>query len=369
MMLLIFITSASATVPISHDEQRISNSQLTATEKAYTQWLAELNNSLLKASNAYKKTMGIAAAIKGIQASQQLPGDKPPEPLLHLIAELNTIIKQEKLSNLTLSLLADVCFSPLIEDKCFKDILLNKQLTQDSTNLIVYLKPLQLALKENNDELVSNLITVMSKSQLSYEPIGIAPDLDEAINDFVTSHPIPSSFIEAFKDDKALLSDLTEDISKNLDQNIATYLSTSVKLSYSYLHNKPDFSPLMHVCKTNEELVGECVVISQIMINHSNSIMVKGIGFSLLMAIHEVNEQEQYLKTTAKNHDTYKATIECLYQSAHPKNHINNFLDPEYQKINLKMMDEFEKLKQLAQYNYNKYHKTDSTFVNPETCM
>ena len=206
-------------------------------------------------------------------------------------------------------------------------------------------------------------MSVAEHSQLNYF---ITPEFNAAIDSYIGTNPIPASYITAFKDDEALLSGIDK---KDLDLKIKNYFPTSIKQSYVFLKSLPDFKPLYEACKSKTDLLENCLKTTQVLINHSDSMIAKGVGYTLLMSIHEGYGKTELFETVKVKHDTYKAQIMCLSKASQSPNFMADFLDPEYQKISLLPINEFEKMQQMASFIYNKYKDKVPGLTDPATCL
>jgi hypothetical protein len=122
------------------------------------------------------------------------------------------------------------------------------------------------------------------------------------------------------------------------------------------------------LCKTQHAVLENCIKTTQILINSSNSLSAKGMGYAILMSIHEIHGKTELLNAVKENHDKYKAQIMCLSKASRSTDFIEDFLDPEYQKISIAAIDEFEKVNLSANYIYHKYKNSNPSAVNPESC-
>jgi hypothetical protein len=306
--------------------------------------------------------MGLAAMVNGGKADQAQYSNELKQA--HG-AVLNNIIKKDELSNMTLQLLLQLCFEDVLAEYCNQSTLLDKQLEQDSENINSYLMPLKIAIDQDDSPLIFRLLQLMSAAKHSQLNYFITPEFDAAIDSYIEANPIPASYITAFKDDEALLSGIDK---KGLDQKIKNYFPTSIKQSYVFLKSLPEFRPLYELCKGKVDLLENCLKITQILINHSDSMVAKGMGYSMLMSIHEGYGKTELFETVKAKHDAYKAQIMCLSKASQSTNFMADFLDPEYQRISLLPTNEFEKMQQMANFIYNKYKDVNPNLIDPKSC-
>ena len=352
------------------DSDRLSAEQLAAAETEFALWFNQLNEQLLESKDNYAKVMGLAAIINGTLNINNNTAE--PIDITELLESqglaLNKIISQDDLSEATLDLLATWCFRPQLKQLCDQDTLINHQLKQHPDNLNVYLMPLQIAFEQENLPLMKQIIERMSEAKRSHHTHYITSEFNQVIDDYILKNPIPASYVSGFKDDKALLADLPLEKKPQIDSLINAYFPTSIKMSYVFLNDTPTFGPLYKVCKSDPNSYPFCLKIIQVLINQSNSIVAKGVGYSTLMAMHEVNGKTELYEIVKEKQEAFKAKIQCLAKASQTGSFAENFLDPEYQKINLQPIDELERQQQLADYVFSKYKADNPDLKDPEGC-
>ncbi len=370
----LFSSNAQETLSAEQTEiestEKMSAKELAAAEAEYNTWFNQLNEQLLTSTDWYEMSMGLSALLQGtLRNAKQQPDDQSIQDSLNKqIDMLNGLIQQNDLSDATLDLLTSWCFKSEIVARCNQDVLLNKQLQQAADNLNIYLRPLQLAIDKKDPTLVDKIIALMGDSKRSHASHFISKEFNERIDAYIKDHPIPDSAIMAFKDDKALLSGVSNEIKSDLDRHIREYFPASIKMSYVYLFETPETQPLYSLCKTRNDLFNHCIKITQILINDSNTIQFKGLGYAILMGMHENMGRTELLQTVQERQEKYKTSIQCLSKATQSNNFMDNFLDPKYQQINLLPIDEFKKLDLMATYVYQKNKADNPLLRNPSEC-
>ena len=122
------------------------------------------------------------------------------------------------------------------------------------------------------------------------------------------------------------------------------------------------------LCKSQPKHFKACLNITQVLIHSSNSIRHKGLGYAMLMAMHEAQGNKELLQTVQKTHNQFKEQVSCLNEASRSAGLIGDFLDPKYQQINLLPIDEIKKLELLANYVYQKHKLTDRSHRDPQSC-
>ncbi len=364
------LTATSQEVNVVNLPDKMSAEEMAVAEAEYALWFNQLNLHFLSSTDPYDVSLGLAAILSGTlnDLSKQPDNQQLKDNLNNHIKILNGIIQQDKLSAATLELLLNWCFKKEIATQCHQDALLDKQLQLTPDNLNVYLKPLALAIARKDQALIDKIIALMSETKYNHSTQYITESFSDKIDEYVKNNPIPESAITAFKDDKALLDGVADDIKANLDQRIKDYFPASIKMSYVYLFNNADGKPLYDMCKNRADLFKKCVNITQILINDSNTIQFKGLGYVMLMAMHERMGEQQLLGEVLSKQEKYKANIQCLTKATQTTHFMDNFLDPKYQAINLLPIKEIKKLELLATYVYQKNKSTNPKLRDPSTC-
>jgi len=261
----------------SDDSSRMSTELLTTAEADFNRWFNQLNEHLLDANDNYQKVMGLTAIINGTisENNQGIDATDTNKLLSNLSLLMNKIIQQDDLSDSTMELLVSWCFKPQIKSFCDLNSLLDKQLKQSPNNLNVYLVPLNIALEQQDQPLVNQIIALMALAKNSYHSHFISPEFNHIIDQYIAQNPIPETYVAAFKDDKALLSGLPHKLHDQIDSLIAAYFPTAIKMSYVYLNTTPEFKPLYEVCQSTKDLLPQCLQITQTLINHSNTLIAR----------------------------------------------------------------------------------------------
>ncbi len=368
--LLIAFFSLSWAQSASATSERLTAEQLAAAENDYSMWFNQLNEHLLNSNDAYEKAMGLAAIINGtIGESKNSTSDIDTDGLLNNQAIiLNEIINQNELSESTLDVLTTWCFRPVIKTNCDHDTLLSRQIEHFSDNLNVLLIPLSIAVENQDQALIKQILTRMSEAKRSDHSHFITQAFNQTIDDYIAENPIPDTYIQAFKDDKALLSGLSIEKQPQIDSLINAYFPTSIKMSYVFLNDTPNFGTLYKVCQSTNAVYAQCLKVTQTLINNSNSMVAKGVGYATLMAMHESRGKTDLLKSVQQKQQAYKAKVQCLAKATRAGGFVDNFLDPEYQKINLQPIDELKRQQQLADYAYKKYREKIPGLIDPKDC-
>ncbi|WP_223787884.1 hypothetical protein [Marinicella meishanensis] len=371
----------TATTAAASQAERMTADQMAMAELEYAQWFNQLNEHLLQSDDSHEMALGLAAMLNSSlqavnrhtdQAANQDASDaarqQAQQNLALQINLLNQMIQRNDLSKATMELLRNWCFKDAIAKACNHGALLDQQLTEDTKNLQVYWQPLTLSLNQQNEALTERIMQLMAASQFNHATLFISESFNDKLDQYLAANPIPDSAIDAFMDDQALLSDLQASSAADLRTQVAAYFPASIKLSYVHLFDTPNPEPLYQLCKTQPKHFKACLNITQILINQSNTIRHKGLGYAMLMAMHEAQGNQELLQTVQQTHNRFKEQVACLNAASRSESLIGDFLDPKFQEINLLPIDEIKKLELLAKYMHEKHKLTDRDHRDPQTC-
>lgn len=351
-----------------------------ASEIEFAKWSLKLNEFLLTSDSDFAQAMTLAKMISGIESAEMMAkmhdkqdqadalNDLSYQPIADAV---NQLIAKPELSSATFDILTSICFKPVLIDHCHANVLLQKRMIQDTKNLQAYLRPFDLAVKTNTNKTVNNLIQIMAASEFSQSQQGLNnPGLNTLIDDFIANNPIPQSATDNLITDYRKISGLSPTKKAQLEELMPNYMPVYIKFSYLYLNDVPPYKTVLNYCQTNIAAVPYCRKIAQIMIQQSNSMIDKGVGHSLLIATFELERDQAGIKAAQQLNDDFRQSYECIGELTSEKYFIDNYFDPEYQKINFNSSDEFETSIQLAELRYRNLKAAgDKNAVNPDSCF
>lgn len=339
-----------------------------AYEIEYVNWFNQLNQHLLKSKDNYQKAMGIASTLNATLNLSESTGQDISALLPPQVNVLNELIAKTDLSNETLDLLVTWCFKPQIKNMCDQQTLLDKHMQQQPENLNVYLQPIKIAIERNEANLTSQLLKLMAQSKHSHLTYYVSPEFSQVIDEYTDSNPLPDSYIQALTNKPEFMTRLKNKSPKEREKLSQIFLKSAIKMSYAMLYDLPQIQSLYQYCKSHQDFLEECATITQILINHSDTLNAKGLGYAMLMGIHEARGQNKFLEVVADKQERYRQQLQCLSKATISKSPIDDLLDPEYQSIQLKAINEHQKIFELAMYVYSKYKDSNPEQVDPKSC-
>ncbi|MCB1584038.1 MAG: hypothetical protein KDI92_13315 [Xanthomonadales bacterium] len=337
-------------------------------ELEYTLWFNQLNQYLLDSEDSYEVAMGVSALLNGALQMPKNNGMKNQDLLPQLGSVLNELIAQKDLKPETLDLLIVWCFKAAIVNNCHRERLLEKHQQSQPDNMHVYFKPLQIAVEENNQNLGLSTIARMSQAKNNHRTIHTTEQFNKTIDNYIENNPLPESYLNYLSTDKNL-SNLTNEKVKVDDLAIKNMAKAAIKTAYAMFYEQPDLNPLYFLCKTNMELLQQCLNITETLIKNSNTITATGLGYAISMGIYESQNNKPMFDEVKKKQESYKQLIECLSLATLSPNPVNEIFDPKYQQIQLENISEFDRIKYLAQYVYEKHKDDNPEQINPATCF
>jgi hypothetical protein len=368
VLLLHFISSSFAQQDVEANIARPAIEK-PSHEIEYAHWFNQLNQYLLTSDDNYQKAMGIASTLNATLNMPENNNQEAIELLPPQVNVLNELIAKTDLSSETLDLLVNWCFKLQIKSLCDQKTLLDKHLQQQPENLNVYFQPIQIAIEQNDPNLIKQTLKLMAQSKHSHLTYYIVPEFSQVLDNYIDKNPLPSSYVQAMINKQEFLNEL--DVSDNKEQQRLTkeFLKTAIKMSYAMLYSLPQVQSLYEFCKTRQEFLEECVTITQILINHSDSLNARGLGYAMLMGIHETRGQQKFFDIVAAKQEKYRLTLHCLSKATQSSHPVKEIFDPKFQAIQLKAINEFDKIHELATYVYKKYKDENPDQTNPESCF
>jgi hypothetical protein len=353
------------------DDNTLSPEAMQAAEKEYLAWHLKLHEHLLASDNDNHKALGILAMINGtLPAWREDPEAEPASSQFKAqIILLNELIDANEMSPQTLQIILGWCFREAIKPYCDQQMILSNLLHIDPQNLLSYLRPLELAHQDLNDDLLQNTLRLMGAAQFSHQRYYLTTDFIQTVDAYLAANPVPDSAIKAFMTDQSLMSGLDPTLADNAEQLIRGYLHHAVKMSYLYLYSHDDLALVFKLCKLNRAFSQSCLNISQLLINQSDTIAARGIGYALLMAVNQVNGRAELVDMVADKQQQYKTAVSCLQQASRSDSFVNDLLDPEYQRIKLLPLPQWDQQLMLAEHMYSKLKAADPDRINPQQCI
>ncbi|WP_345258611.1 hypothetical protein [Marinicella pacifica] len=336
------------------------------------QWTMQLTEYLLNHEQPYAQAIGLnkTNAILQSQATQIDPDT------LQLLYQnhgqhINKLVNNETLNIETLQILENLCFLSELDDHCNRQALLDKQMQLYPSDLSVYIRPLQLALETDNQDLTANLLKVMSGTQQMTHVDYLLPEFIALIKDYVKTNPIPEKALIREKNDLIATTDFSEKDIPTMDEKMPDSQVYIMLISMQLALPLPQFKPLKDSCQNNPDYSAECLYIAKTMINHGNTIITKAIGHVINIAVYELNNQQDMLAASQANHERFKQYAECLSKSYSQNNDfVADYFDENYSELWFTAEDELTRLTKIATYLYEKrLTEGADEAVNPETCI
>ena len=313
------------------------------------------------------KTNQLMAKIQHDQDTSDALNDTSFQPLADA---LNLLIAQAELSPEALDVMTALCLDEHIKDHCHANVLLEKRMRTDGFNLHAYWRPFDLASQSNNAVLQGRLLELMTLANRSHSFHYIKPTLTSLIDQFMATNPFPELATKHLIATYRQMSGLSDEKKQQLEELIPAYLPSYVKWSFNYINDVPPYKSLIDYCQTNKQQIESCNHVADTMINASNNIMDKGMGYTLKLATAELSGNQQDLKQAQQAHDQFKASYQCLVELTRDEHHMDSFFNPTYRQINLEPIGEFEKLKKLAAWRYQQRQTAgDKNAIDPASCL
>lgn len=336
----------------------------------YGQWTQELIEFLLNHEQPYAQAIGLNQSNSILQAqSAQADPDAIQIFYQSLGQHINKLVNDETLNIETLQILEALCFQKELNEYCNRQALLDKQMQLYPSELSVYLRPLQLALDTDNQDLTAKLMQVMSGTQQFSMVDYLLPEFIDLVQEYIKDKPFPEGALLRQKNNELLTRELTEQQIELLEQRYSDYMPYSILQSMRLALPIPAFSPLKTICQTEPEFSAECLYMANIMLNESNATLSKAMGHIINLAVYELNNQQDMLAASQANQLRLKKYNECLGQAIHANQIFDDLFDQNYTELWMTAEDELKRLTKMATYLYEKRHGEGAeNIINPESC-
>lgn len=348
-------------------------------DQVAAQWRLDLNEFLMASDDDFAQIMSLASTLSGIQQSKmmaKLHDNKEQISALEQINYrpfadvLNQMIAAPDSSVEALNIMTKVCYEEEIAPMCNTNALLDKRMLANSDNLQAFLRPFAVAKQANKPELMSQIVQLMSVTKHSHTPLTLTPAMNDLIDTFLQENPTPDEVLESQINEYKQLTGISDSMKARLQEELPTYMPTLIKTSYHFLTDLPSYKPLMTYCQTTFSAIKNCRKIAEIMIQKSNTMIDKGLGHAILIASFEVEQNQDGIIVAEQLNKKFRQGYECILKLNQTEYYIDDYFDPDYQKIQRQVTDEYEKIIQLADKRYRDLlAQGDTTAVNPETCF
>lgn len=337
----------------------------------YGRWTQDFITFLLNHEQPYAQAIALNETNSILQSQATEPDPDALQVYFHNLGQhINKLVKNETLAIETLQILEGLCFQKELDDDCNRQALLDKQLQLYPSELSVYLRPLQLAVEADNQDLIANLMKVMSGTGQFSMVDYLLPEFIDLVKNYIKNNPIPEEALLRQKNDSRLTRDLTERQIKLLEQRHAEYMPYEILQSMRLALPIPAFRPLKNICQSEPEHSPECLYIANILLNKSNARLSKAMGHILNLAVYELNNHQDMLAASQANQLRLKKYSECLSQALDANQKFEDLYDQDYTELWLTAEDELQRLTNMATYLYKKRQAENAeNFIDPATCQ
>lgn len=345
----------------------------------YGAWMNDFIEYLLNHEQPYVQAIGLSQSssiLRNAQVAssvQAQPLQKDPDTIQtfyqQLGQQINTLVNNESLNIETLQILQGLCFQKELDNYCHRQALLDKQMQLYPYEMSVYLRPLQLAIEADNEELIAKLIKVMSGAQQLSMVDYLLPEFITLVKNYINDNPIPEAALLQEKNNYLLTQDLTEQQKSLLENHFNDYMPFNILISMQLALPMPSFKPLKDLCQTETAYSAECLYMAKTMLHKSNTLISKAMGHVINLAVYELNNQQDMLAASQANQIRLKKYAECINQSINQNQRFEDMFDKDYSDMWLTAVNELTRLNNIATYLYQKRLTEDTDNArDPQTC-
>lgn len=337
-----------------------------------TEWSQQLTDYLLKHEQPYAQAIGLNQTHTTVHGHpDQDDEDKLTRIRQNYADHINRLVKNETLNIETFQILQPLCFKKELDGFCDRQALLDKQIKRYPNDLSVYTKPLEIAIQNNDNELIKNLMNVMSGTRQMTHVDYLLPEFIDLIKDYIKTNPIPQNALLREKNDLIATTDFTEQDSTLLDEKLPVTQVYIMLIGMQMALPMPPIKPVKDVCQNNPEFSAECLYIAKTLIHHGNTVITQAMGHIINMAVYDLNKQKDMLVASQANHDRFKEYYQCLSNSYSVNNDfVADFFDKNYSEMWLTAENELTRISKIATYLFKKRQAEGADkLIDPDTCQ
>lgn len=291
------------------DVSKIDISALFAvdTQSEIYKWRKDFYFSLLDSDSTVFQAFGIISLIEILEIKD-------------LNTELDTLLQNKQLSKNTMGLLISICEKSQYQPTCEDNNYFQRFKSIDANNIITHYHELKVASDNIDIEKVKKIIHKMSKSTFanSYFGVGIK-HLKAPTTKFNDKYQIPinsddiygHASLQSMKKDfqlfKTFIKNKTE---TSINNELLTIMNNN---TYS-----AGFRPLYTACR-DSDLYDDCLQVSKILINNSDSYLTKSIGYMIQRIIYSANRDFEKFEQSIIDSTKYSESYECYLNFGNEK--------------------------------------------------
>ncbi|WP_154222023.1 hypothetical protein [Marinicella rhabdoformis] len=330
--------------------------------KLSAQWHAGLNKFLAETEDPYLLALALFRIVNDdshrqgmsvIKGQEKKPSNLPAEQIAKNIN--NLVENAAQLRPETITILAGICFYQSIVPHCDKPLMINSRIKHDRLNLISYIQPLALSIQENDQEKITKLLNLMTKTAYSDMHFYLLPSFQEAIKRYATANPMPQEVVDNELAFYKKMQSPSDEAKASRKKHMRTELLYLVEVSTLMSFPVPGFRVLMDYCKKDSSLHNQCLKVADILIEKSRDDISTIVGYQIKKSVLEVTNKKDAATTVQSQLETYKEKRQCLldYINEHRFNDVLKGIEQDRIRNN-PMHTEFENFIKQTEYLYEK---------------
>lgn len=329
------------------------------------EWDRKFNQYLIDDEDPNIQLLGYSGKITRLNSSD--------DEVIDIANKINHMLTYESLSHKSLATIASICSSSKLPNLCNQELIFEKQYQTMSDNAFIYIKNLDLAIKDQNFLEIKDLINDMAQSKyidiFFYPHEGFRKKLESYFKDNPYSH-------NKFELEKLWITHSSSPCKEQQKQQASYNLEKIVILSRvigkRMAESIPAFRNLVETCKNNPNYEKNCNKIANIFINNSKSLISAHIGYAIQSEILKQQDKAEELAKIEKNKEDYTAYYGCLADIMSYGSSSYNLKGAEFNIIAEPIereLGEVAYFKTLAKLNYDYYFNLgDVNINNPDSC-
>ena len=277
------------------------------------------------------------------------------------------------LSDESYALLTNSCYEKGLMDQCDGLGLNNKYMSQYPGNLNAYLIPLTIALKDNDEAAIQNIMASMSAAEFINEWHYYNEDFEQALQVYLKAFPFPKKMIDYEIKDMKKRNRFSQFKLKYLSDNMSGYMLLVNKFGYNFVRGSyTSYESLTDVCE-NKAHYSACLDLAEILISHSHSLISKSLGYKIKINTVKVAGDQTEAEVFETQLKSFKYHYECLHNISNEMNIYDMNLSHEDIKISVSRdKGDMAGLYHIAEIKYEEALENgdhDAESKNPDLCL
>ncbi len=284
------------------------------------------------------------------------------------------LIIHEKLQPKSLLIAVDLCTNQKIKQQCPLKQLFTKLIDSEPKNLSVYIPIFNQAVLEKDNIKMKQLLHTMSETHYDNSYFTNSEQLLQTIDTYINSSPNLEDVINNDIIQMKKMSSRFDKTIKYMQDNPEVYQIYMKKLYFKLKQPIPPYQAIIETCKNQQEYYKPCLEIANTMIESSNTLISKFVGYRIQEEVYSIIENQEQADLSKQRSKQFKKEYECIVEIYREKNCFQGIeSDIGYFDLSEKIereQGEYAAYKALAEIKYKRLLELGLDDVrNPKECF